>query len=339
MKDNLIWNEKYRPHSIYKIINQDIKNIIQANNLENLPHLLLYGPSGTGKTTTALTLCHHLYNNNNKYYNIYNKIINERVLELNASDERGIKTVREKIKLFASQNINKYENMVSFKIIILDEADAMTNDSQFALRRIIEQYSYISRFILICNYVTKIISPLSSRFYKLKFNSFDKENIINIITNIINNENINYNHDELNDICDIIINYTDSDVRKIITLLQRINFVIKINNNNMMNIDIIKNIIGIIPDDIFNNLYNDLFINSNHNNISILIKDILNNGYSYNELLKKLSNCLIVENRLSEKKKSLIYLKISEICYNLSNGSDEYIQLITLFSYIKIINL
>ena len=150
-KQNSLWNEKYRPTNINKITNTDIKNLILSNNnLSNLQHLLFYGSSGIGKTTTALALCKYLYNNNSKYINIYSKIMNERVLELNASDERGIKVVREKIKIFASQSINTYDNIVPFKIIILDEADTMTNDSQYALRRIIEQYSYITRFILIC---------------------------------------------------------------------------------------------------------------------------------------------------------------------------------------------
>ena len=102
---------------------------------------------------------------------INEKIFKERVLKLNASDERGIKIVREKIKNFAISSVNDYKNVPKFKIIILDEADAMKSDSQFTLRWIIEKYTESTRFILICNYITKIIPPLASRCIKLRFKS------------------------------------------------------------------------------------------------------------------------------------------------------------------------
>ena len=143
--------EKYRPSKLEDIQNQDdIKNIfIDMVKNRNLPHMIFYGGAGTGKTSTAIAICKQLYKDN---YNDY-------VLELNASDERGIRVVREKIKTFSQKAVDN-----DFKIIILDEADAMTSDSQFALRRIIESYSNLTRFILICNNIICLTSLLMSLF-------------------------------------------------------------------------------------------------------------------------------------------------------------------------------
>jgi replication factor C subunit 2/4 len=333
-KNKLIWNEKYRPTNINKITNTDIKNLILSNNnLSNLQHLLFYGSSGIGKTTTALALCKYLFNNNPKYTDIYPKIINERVLELNASDERGIKVVREKIKIFASQSINTYENIVPFKIIILDEADTMTNDSQYALRRIIEQYSYITRFILICNYVTKIIAPLSSRFYKCKFNNININDMKIIIKNILTNEKINY--DNFETIFKSIYEHSENDLRKAITILQRVSY-ISIINKCYLTEELINDTILVIPKEIINKLYKSLFIRENYHKISLnLLKDILTDGYVYDELLKQLSNLIFNDNEISDDKKSKIFIKMSEISNNLSNGSDELIQILILLSYIN----
>ena len=119
-KQDFIWVEKYRPSNINKIIqNDDIKQLLLSSSLNDLPHLLLYGQPGTGKTTTALAICKHIFSSNKNHINNYDKIKKERILELNASDERGIKIVREKIKIFASQALNKYEGLPYFKIIIV----------------------------------------------------------------------------------------------------------------------------------------------------------------------------------------------------------------------------
>ena len=150
------WVEKYRPESLDQITTQ--YNIIQSlkNGIKtkNIPHLIFYGGPGCGKTSTILALAKELFGKKN-YLN--------RIIELNASDERGINVVREKIKMYAKQAINYKDDMPPWKIIILDEADTMTSDSQFALRRIIEENSKITRFCFICNYHNKIIDPIISR--------------------------------------------------------------------------------------------------------------------------------------------------------------------------------
>ena len=153
------WVEKYRPNSLYDIQQQHsiISTLKASIKKGNCSHLLFYGPPGTGKTTTILAFAKELFGDKYKNY----------ILELNASDDRGITVVRDKIKAFASRNINT--NQIPFKIIILDEADSMTTEAQAALRCIIEKHSAITRFCLICNYVERIIAPIQSRCAKFKF--------------------------------------------------------------------------------------------------------------------------------------------------------------------------
>ena len=156
--NNSIWIEKYRPKTFDDIIGQDkniniIKNVLKNN---SLPHLLLHGNSGVGKSSTINSIINYLYGDNKAFM----------VMKLDASDDRGINSVREEIKGFA-------EKMTIFnkgiKLIILDEADSMTFDAQFALRRIIEKYSENTRFCLICNYENKIIKPIKSRCVNIRF--------------------------------------------------------------------------------------------------------------------------------------------------------------------------
>ena len=256
MKHNKkIWIEKYRPLKLENIqqnkeLTKFLKNVIIT---KNLPHLLLYGPPGSGKTSTAMTIIKELFKLDKTKYSLtdyvknYKKMISERILELNASDERGIKIVREKIKNFANMAINNdlYNDIPPYKIIVLDEADAMTNDSQFALRRIIEKYSHITRFILLCNYVTKIISPLASRCAKFRFQPITYDQTKTILHNILVNENIKILPDEI--IYKEIYLFTEGDLRKSITILQRAYFN---NTNKIVTKKDIKDIIGDIDENI-----------------------------------------------------------------------------------------
>ena len=202
MSDNIPWVEKYRPKDISNIMEQNeiietLKECIK-NSLA-LPHCLFYGPPGTGKTTTALAITFQLFGP------LFYK---ERILELNASDERGIKVVREKIKIFAKKKINdnipknyKYK-CPPYKVIILDEADAMTDESQFALRRIIEENSLTTRFFLICNYVARINKPILSRCAIYRFKNLSNNAITEMLNKICNKEKINITSKSINKIID-----------------------------------------------------------------------------------------------------------------------------------------
>ena len=176
--------------------------------------MLFYGPPGTGKTSTILALAKELYGP---------EMFRTRVLELNASDERGISIVREKVKDFARMQLSNppphYKDRYPcppYKIIILDEADSMTQDAQSALRRTMETYSKITRFCLICNYVTRIIDPLASRCSKFRFKMLDQGNAKKRLEDIAENENIKMQDGAV----DALIKCSEGDLRKAITFLQ-----------------------------------------------------------------------------------------------------------------------
>src|SRR6266699_465058 len=176
--------------------------------------MLFYGPPGTGKTSTILALAKELYGP---------EFMRSRILELNASDERGISIVREKVKDFARMQLTNpapaYKARYPcppFKIIILDEADSMTQDAQSALRRTMETYSKITRFCLICNYVTRIIDPLASRCSKFRFKSLDQGNAKARLEEIASKEGVRCE----DGVMDTLIRCSEGDLRKAITFLQ-----------------------------------------------------------------------------------------------------------------------
>lgn len=338
MRQNIsLWVEKYRPSNVNHIVQQDeIKNLL--NNIiinKTLTHMLFFGPPGTGKTSVALAFAKHLFYTSQKenedvwnYKKRNELILNERVMELNASDERGIKVVRDKIKNFAATSIKCNENLPPFKIIILDEADAMTSDSQYALRRIIEKYTYNTRFILICNYVTRIIYPLASRCSKYRFQNISEDAIKTIINRIIEKEKIQLTDEAIN----ILYKITKGDLRKIINLLQKISSMYTIINKE----NILK-VIGYIPDNIVSNIWNNLISdNINYGQLLLLTKQFYNQSYSINYLINNILE-IVINAEISDSKKSDIILIISEVDYNISDNSSELIQLYKLFTNIKYI--
>ena len=180
---NESWIEKFRPKKLDDIISQEevtssLKNVIKT---KNIPHLLFFGPSGCGKTSTILALAKDLFGKD--YWE-------DRVIELNASDERGIKIVREKIKTYAKNSVNLNKDIPPWKIIILDEADNMTSDSQFALRKIMEDYCKVTRFCIICNYHHKIINPIISRCSLFRFRPIPKDLIEQKLLDICKKEDL-----------------------------------------------------------------------------------------------------------------------------------------------------
>lgn len=329
----LPWVEKYRPINFNEIV--DHKYILQAlNNLiknKNIPHLLFYGPPGTGKTSTILACAKKLYGDN--YKNM--------ILELNGSDDRGINIVREQIKDFSSsqQFIKSDGNLHSnLKLIILDEADSMTYDAQFALRRVIENYTSTTRFCLICNYQTKILSSLLSRCMVFKFKpivySIHKNKLLEIIKLESNGLIID------NKIIDFIIELSEGDMRKSLNLLQAI---ITCNDGKLkIYINDLYKLIGhpsaeeklIIPKYIF-----DTSINLNECLIK-LNKSKIELNISTCDIIKELLNYIIV-NLNSEIFTSVIiedlFIILSDYELKLQGNTSEYVQLVGLISSIKAI--
>ncbi len=201
----LLWVEKYRPRSLDEIVNQ--REVVERLKVfvkeRSMPHLLFAGPPGTGKTTAAHALAHDLYGENYRQY----------VLELNASDERGINVIREKVKEFAR---SRAPEGIPFKIVLLDEADNMTGDAQQALRRLMELYTASTRFILLANYPSKIIDPIQSRCAFFRFTPLSRDDVVGRLRYIAEREAVEYDDEAL----DTIYEISEGDMRKAINILQ-----------------------------------------------------------------------------------------------------------------------
>ncbi|KAK3990765.1 P-loop containing nucleoside triphosphate hydrolase protein [Cladorrhinum sp. PSN332] len=215
-EDSLPWVEKYRPATLddvsgHQDILATINKFVDSN---RLPHLLLYGPPGTGKTSTILALARRIYGSEN---------LRQMVLELNASDDRGIDVVREQIKTFASTkqifNLGAQANrsgLASFKLIILDEADAMTNTAQMALRRIMEKYTANTRFCIIANYSHKLSPALLSRCTRFRFSPLKEKDIRVLVDKVIEEERVKI----MPEATESLVRLSKGDMRRALNVLQ-----------------------------------------------------------------------------------------------------------------------
>ena len=308
------WVDKYRPKKVSDVAYQTevVAALEKAMETHNLPHMLFYGPPGTGKTTCALAICKQLFGP---------ELSKKRVLELNASDERGISVVRGKIKSFASTTVG--EGVPGFpcppyKILILDEADSMTNDAQSALRRMMETYSKVTRFFILCNYVSKIIDPIASRCAKFRFKSLDGGTMHERINFIARGENLQLAEGTLQ-----ALEYVSAgDMRKAITLLQSAASLF----GSEINGDRIREVAGVVPDNKIEELL-QLCVAGEFQKSQELAEDILKDGFPCLQILEQFGYCLADSDLLEDEMKAEICLKLGEVEKKLVDGADEWLQL------------
>nr|QFG73682.1 MAG: ATPase family protein [Megaviridae environmental sample] len=271
---NVPWVEKYRPRSLDDIKSQDgfcrvLKEFIK---IKSLPHLLLYGPPGCGKTSTIMALARDMFGVNYKFM----------VLELNASDDRGISVIREKIKSFA-----RLKNFVCFdlpKLIVLDEADSLTDDAQFALRRVIEKYTSNVRFCLICNYIHKLIPAIQSRCLTFQFASIADNTVVEKLTEIITAEELDVDVDVIN----VIVSMGESDMRKNINCLQILS------KNNTITIDSVFRYFFQASKDTFDILISAM--NMSFEERQAILIDLSQQSLSIQQIIDMLAHWALVDN-------------------------------------------
>jgi replication factor C subunit 2/4 len=298
----------------------------ESVNKGDLPHLLFYGSSGTGKTSTIHALAMKLYGPNK---------ISDKILELNASDENGINVVREKIIKFANIVVGSGDPNYpspSFKLIILDEADSMTSEAQTALKKVMESTCEITRFVFICNYESKIIDAIKSRCAKFRFRPIPDDLMIEKLRNIAVSENMLINDEELK----TITNICEGDARRCINILQNLKY-IPSKEKVMITKEDISSITSYIDSSHMNVHWNDI-LNGDAIKLSAITLTITNTGYPTNYILISLKDKILESKQFTDKQKANMIVYIGKVERMITSGSDNYIQLLALMSYINGIN-
>jgi len=306
-----IWTEKYRPKNFSEIVGQAdiVKKVHALTNSMNIPHLLFAGPAGIGKSTLALVTVKELFGD--KWRDNY--------LELNASDERGIQIVRDKVKNFAR---TKSLGNVPFKIIFLDEADALTPEAQQALRRTMENYSATCRFILSCNYSSKIIDPIQSRCAIFRFKLLEKKDIEQVLRKIEIGESLQIQEEAI----EILYEGSEGDCRRAINLLQSTAAI-----SPSITKDLVSTIISSVkPKDVKIVLDYALagdFQRSREKLLDVMLKESISGQDVIKSIQKEIWN-LPVEPEIKVK----LTEKTGETEFRIVEGSDPFIQLQSLLA-------
>jgi len=310
--DRLPWTEKYRPIHLDDIVNHDenikaFKNLINSN--KSLINMIFYGPPGTGKTSLILAIARYLYGEKD-----YKKFI----IEINASSDRGIDTIRTTLKDFVKIKSEK------LKLVILDEIDSMTQDAQMALRGLIDTFSINNRFCLICNNIEKIIPALKSCCLPIKFTSPTNQSVKIKLNQIIEKENINICPNALN-----ILANVDRDLRQLINILQGIHYLY---SNEQITIDKINSYLGIPDEKDIINIYSILITNDFYNNYNLILDMFKSSKWTIDEFLKYIFKKLITDESIDIKNKNYIIADLSKIENRVKNSGDSEIHLAYIVS-------
>jgi replication factor C small subunit len=314
--EHAIWTEKYRPKEFSEVLGQDavVSRVEAFVKSKNMPHLLFAGPAGVGKTSLALVTAKQLFGGS--WHNNF--------LELNASDERGIDVIRNKVKDFAR---TRAIGDVPFKIIYLDECDALTREAQQALRRTMENYTQTCRFILAANYSSKIIDPIQSRCAIFRFKPLPKEDVFKLIKKIAKNESINI--DAKAD--EALFNISEGDCRRVENILQSAAAISK-----KVDEDIIYSLASVARPkevkEVLNLALKNKFIEAREKLLDVM----LNYGLSGLDIIKQVQREIYNLDLNGRKKMSLVE-KCGEAEFRMTEGSDEFIQLEAFLAHVALV--
>jgi replication factor C small subunit len=307
-----IWSEKYRPQKLNEIINQThvVERIKAFVKEKNIPHLLFAGSAGTGKTTMALALARELYGKNWQ----------QNVLSLNASDERGIDIIRGKVKDFAR---TKSLGDVDFRIVLLDEADALTQEAQQALRRTMESFTSVSRFILIGNFSSKIIEPIQSRCAVFRFKSLTEPDIKKFVSRIVEGEKLKITDAAI----DAVIYLSEGDLRKVANILQSSAVL-----SEKITDDVVYDVaLQAKPDDVKDML--QAALKGKFEEARKMLQNmLLRQGLAGSDVIREIHRQTYSLEGLTEEEKVMLIGKIGEYEFRLSEGSSDLIQLEALLA-------
>ena len=314
--DSAIWTEKYRPTDFKEIkgqkeIVEKIKAFVES---KNMPHLLFSGPAGVGKTTLSLVIAKQLFGEHWR----------QNTLELNASDERGIEIIRVKVKDFAR---TKAIGNVPFKLIYLDECDALTKEAQQALRRTMENYTKTARFILSCNYSSKILDPIQSRCAVFRFKPLSREEIFAVIENVAEEEKLVISEEVKQALFDVC----NGDCRRLENILQSCAVL-----NQKITPEAVYSMASVAKPKEVNEVLTAAaeghFLEARKKLLNLMLDYGLSGLDVIRQIQKEIWNL-----ELEDRKKVELVDKCGEVEFRMVEGSDEYIQLESFLAYAMLV--
>lgn len=314
--EEIVWTERHRPDTLYDVIGQEeqVERLKKWVSDDSMPHLLLHGPAGTGKTACAVAFAKDKFGEDWR----------SNFIEMNASDDRGIDVVREQIKSVAQQSAS---GQYSYKLLYLDEADNLTKDAQAALRRVMEQYSDQTRFILSCNYPSKLIDPIQSRCTPLPFDRLNDDEIEELLTRILETEGVDFEQEAVSK----IVEYVEGDARRAVQTLQT-----SVQDGELTQ-SIIELVGGQVDDDVLNDMISKSFNGQMEEAHDMVVEDVLPNVTDYSKFTGNLMSAIQNSEEMPRDTKFYALSKLGELERNILEGANPHVQITSYLSKLPVI--